>query len=83
MTNLNDLQQIREFVQIAESGSILTAAKILSMGPVLLALQISFWTCVPALTSVTKQDGRQICRSFDGNQSRTSSNHSIANRITS
>ncbi|MDP1590326.1 MAG: LysR family transcriptional regulator [Prosthecobacter sp.] len=32
MTNLNDLQQIREFVQIAESGSISAAAKILSMG---------------------------------------------------
>jgi DNA-binding transcriptional LysR family regulator len=32
MTNLNDLQQIREFVQIAESGSISAAAKILGMG---------------------------------------------------
>lgn len=32
MTNLNDLQQIREFVQIAESGSISAAAKILNMG---------------------------------------------------
>jgi len=32
MTNLNDLQQIREFVQIAEAGSISAAAKILSMG---------------------------------------------------
>jgi len=32
MTNLNDLQQIREFVQIAESGSISAAAKIFSMG---------------------------------------------------
>jgi DNA-binding transcriptional LysR family regulator len=31
MTNLNDLQQIREFVQIAESGSISAAAKILGM----------------------------------------------------
>lgn len=31
MTNLNDLQQIREFVQIAESGSISAAAKVLSM----------------------------------------------------
>lgn len=29
MTNLNDLQQIREFVQIADSGSISAAAKIL------------------------------------------------------
>lgn len=31
MTNLNDLQQIREFVQIADSGSISAAAKVLSM----------------------------------------------------
>lgn len=31
MTNLNDLQQIREFVQIAESGSISGAAKILGL----------------------------------------------------
>lgn len=31
MTNLNDLQQIREFVQIADSGSISAAAKILGM----------------------------------------------------
>lgn len=31
MTNLNDLQQIREFVQIAASGSISAAAKILGM----------------------------------------------------
>ena len=31
MTSLNDLQQIREFVQIADSGSISAAAKILGM----------------------------------------------------
>jgi DNA-binding transcriptional LysR family regulator len=31
MTNLNDLQQVREFVQIADSGSISAAAKILGM----------------------------------------------------
>lgn len=31
MTNLNDLQQIREFVQIAESMSISKAAKVLGM----------------------------------------------------
>lgn len=31
MTHLNDLQQIREFVQIAESGSISQAAKVLGM----------------------------------------------------
>ncbi|GEP45710.1 LysR family transcriptional regulator [Brevifollis gellanilyticus] len=31
MTNLNDLQQIREFVQIADSGGISAAAKILGM----------------------------------------------------
>lgn len=31
MTDLNDLQQIREFVQIAESGGISAAAKILGM----------------------------------------------------
>jgi DNA-binding transcriptional LysR family regulator len=31
MTNLNDLQHIREFVQIADSGSISAAAKVLSM----------------------------------------------------
>lgn len=31
MTNLNDLQQIREFVQIAASGSISAAAKVLGM----------------------------------------------------
>lgn len=32
MTHLNDLQQIREFVQIAESGGISAAAKVLGMG---------------------------------------------------
>ncbi|MGV3663480.1 MAG: LysR family transcriptional regulator [Prosthecobacter sp.] len=32
MNHLNDLQQIREFVQIAESGSISGAAKVLGMG---------------------------------------------------
>ncbi|MEZ5387285.1 MAG: LysR family transcriptional regulator [Prosthecobacter sp.] len=31
MTNVNDLQQIREFVQIADSGSISAAAKILGV----------------------------------------------------
>ena len=31
MNNLNDLQQIREFVQIADTGSISAAAKILGM----------------------------------------------------
>ncbi|OYW70578.1 MAG: hypothetical protein B7Z37_30295 [Verrucomicrobia bacterium 12-59-8] len=31
MTNLNDLQQVREFVQIAASGSISRAAKVLGM----------------------------------------------------
>lgn len=31
MTNLNDLQQIREFVQIADSGGISAAAKVLGM----------------------------------------------------
>ncbi len=31
MTNLNDLQQIREFVQIAECGSISAAAKVLGI----------------------------------------------------
>lgn len=31
MTNFNDLQQIREFVQIADSGSISRAAKVLGM----------------------------------------------------
>ncbi|MCF7786076.1 MAG: LysR family transcriptional regulator [Prosthecobacter sp.] len=31
MTNLNDLQQVREFVQIADSGSISRAAKVLGM----------------------------------------------------
>ncbi len=31
MTNLNDLQHVREFVQIADSGSISRAAKVLGM----------------------------------------------------
>ena len=41
MTNLNDLQQIREFVQIAESGGISAAAKILSMGQPTLSRHLS------------------------------------------
>lgn len=41
MTNLNDLQQIREFVQIAESGSISGAAKVLGMAQPTLSRHLS------------------------------------------
>jgi hypothetical protein len=39
MTNLNDLQQIREFVRNSELGSISAAAKVLSMGRPTLSLR--------------------------------------------
>lgn len=41
MTNLNDLQQIREFVQIAASGSISAAAKVLGMAQPTLSRHLS------------------------------------------
>ncbi|MCB1208378.1 MAG: LysR family transcriptional regulator [Verrucomicrobiales bacterium] len=41
MTNLNDLQQIREFVQIAASGSISAAAKVLGLAQPTLSRHLS------------------------------------------